>query len=58
MLVFQQPTPDGELTIVTVLFRCADVVDAVELTGRPGLFERPYVLARKQLARLRADART
>jgi len=58
VLVFQQPTADGDLTTVTVLFRYANVVDAVELTGRPGSFERPYVLefARKQLARLRADA--
>jgi hypothetical protein len=58
VLVFQQPTPDGDLVTVTVLFRYANVVDAVEVTGRPGSFERPYVLdfARKQLARLRADA--
>ena len=58
VLVFQQPTPDGDLVTVTVLFRYANVVDAVEVTGRPGSFERPYVLdfARKQLARLSADA--
>ena len=58
VLVFQQPTSDGGLTTMTVLFRYANVVDAVEVTGRPGSFERPYVLdfARKQLGRLRADA--
>ncbi len=58
VLVFQQPTADGDLTTMTVLFRYANVVDAVEVTGRPGSFERLYVLdfARKQLARLRADA--
>ncbi|HEV8470920.1 MAG TPA: hypothetical protein VGR46_15075 [Candidatus Limnocylindria bacterium] len=58
VLVFQQPTADGDLTTMTVLFRYANVVDAVEVTGRPGSFEREYVLefARKQLARLRADA--
>ena len=59
VLVFQQPTADGDdLTTMTVLFRYANVVDAVEVTGRPGSFERFYVLdfARKQLARLRADA--
>jgi len=41
-----------------LLFRYANVVDAVEVTGRPGSFERPFVLefARKQLERLRADA--
>ena len=57
VLVFQQPTADGDLTTMTVLFRYANVVDAVEVTGRPGSFERFYVLdfARKQLARLRAD---
>ena len=57
VLVFQQPTSDGDLVTMTVLFRYANVVDAVEVTGRPGSFERPYVLdfARKQLARLRAD---
>jgi hypothetical protein len=57
-LVFQQPTPDGDLITVSLLFRYANVVDAVEVTGRPGSFERAYVLefARKQLARLRADA--
>lgn len=49
---------DGALITVTVLFRYANVVDAVEVTGRPGSFERPYVLelAKKQLERLRADA--
>ena len=58
VLVFQQPTADGDLVTITVLFRFINVVDAVEVTGRPGSFERPYVLefARKQLARLRADA--
>ena len=58
VLVFQQPTSDGDLVTMTVLFRYANVVDAVEVTGRPGSFERPYVLdfARKQLGRLRADA--
>src|SRR6267378_1466895 len=57
VLVFQQPTSDGGLVTMTVLFRYANVVDAVEVTGRPGSFERPYVLdfARKQLVRLRAD---
>lgn len=57
-LVFQQRTSDGELITVSVLFRYANVVDAVEVTGRPGSFERAYVLefARKQLARLRANA--
>lgn len=55
---FQQPTADGYLITVTVLFRYANVVNAVEVTGQPGSFERPYVLefAKKQLARLRADA--
>lgn len=55
---FQQPLADGYLITVTVLFRYANVVDAVEVTGQPGSFERPYVLefAKKQLARLRADA--
>jgi hypothetical protein len=48
----------GALITLTVLFRYANVVDAVEVTGRPGSFERPYVLeiAKKQLQRLRADA--
>lgn len=57
-LVFRQVTADAELITVTVLFRYANVVDAVEVTGRAGSFERPYVLefAKKQLARLRADA--
>ena len=57
-LVFQQATPDGELITVSVIFRFANVVDAVEVTGKPGSFERSYVFefARKQLARLRADA--
>lgn len=57
-LVFQQSTTDGELITVSVLFRYANVVDAVEVTGRPGSFERAYVLefAKKQLTRLRADA--
>jgi hypothetical protein len=57
-LVFRQVTQDEELITVTVLFRYANVVDAVEVTGRAGSFERPYVLefAKKQLARLRADA--
>jgi hypothetical protein len=55
---FQQPTADGYLITLTVLFRYANVVDAVEVTGQPGSFERPYVLelAKKQLERLRADA--
>jgi len=55
---FQQPTADGYLVTLTILFRYANVVDAVEVTGRPGSFERPYVLelAKKQLERLRADA--
>ncbi|MEP6693522.1 MAG: hypothetical protein ABJB39_02640 [Chloroflexota bacterium] len=55
---FQQPTNDGYLITLTVLFRYANVVDAVEVTGQPGSFERPYVLefAKKQLERLRADA--
>ncbi|HEY6202856.1 MAG TPA: hypothetical protein VI056_07415 [Candidatus Limnocylindria bacterium] len=55
---FQQPTGDGYLITLTVLFRYANVVDAVEVTGQPGSFERPYVLelAKKQLERLRADA--
>jgi hypothetical protein len=56
--VFQHPTADGTLITITVLFRYANVVDAVEVTGRPGSFERGYVLefAKKQLQRLRADA--
>ena len=56
--VFEHPTADGMLITLTVLFRYANVVDAVEVTGRPGSFERPYVLefAKKQLQRLRADA--
>jgi hypothetical protein len=57
--VIEHQGPDaGALITVTVLFRYANVVDAVEVTGRPGSFERPYVLevAKKQLARLRADA--
>jgi len=55
---FQQPTADSVLLTLTVLFRYANVVDAVEVTGRIGSFERTYVLefARKQVARLRADA--
>ena len=55
---FQQPTADGYLITVTVLFRYANVVTAVEVTGQPGSFERAYVLefAKKQLERLRADA--
>jgi hypothetical protein len=55
---FQQPTASGYLITLTVLFRYANVVDAVEVTGQPGTFERTYVLefARKQLERLRADA--
>jgi len=54
----QQPTADSVLITLTVLFRYANVVDAVEVTGRIGSFERAYVLefARKQLQRLRADA--
>jgi hypothetical protein len=56
--VFQQPTADAALITLTVLFRYANVVDAVEVTGRTGSFERAYVLefAKKQLQRLRADA--
>ena len=55
---FQQPTADGYLITVTVLFRYANIVTAVEVTGQPGSFERAYVLefAKKQLERLRADA--
>src|SRR5438093_3424139 len=55
---FQQPTADSVLLTLTVLFRYANVVDAVEVTGRVGSFERTYVLefARKQAERLRADA--
>ena len=55
---FQQPTADSVLITLTVLFRYANVVDAVEVTGRIGSFERSYVLefARKQIQRLRADA--
>jgi hypothetical protein len=55
---FQQPTATGYLITLTVLFRYANVVDAVEVTGQPGSFERTYVLefARKQVERLRADA--
>ncbi len=55
---FQQPTADSVLITLTVLFRYANVVDAVEVTGRIGSFERAYVLefAKKQLERLRADA--
>jgi len=55
---FQQPTADSVLITLTVLFRYANVVDAVEVTGRIGSFERTYVLelARKQLQRLRTDA--
>ena len=58
LFTFQQPTADGYLITLTVLFRYANVVDAVEVTGQPGSFERAYVLefARKQLDRLRADA--
>jgi hypothetical protein len=58
LFTFQQPTADGYLITLTVLFRYANVVDAVEVTGRPGSFERQTVLevARKQLARLRASA--
>lgn len=53
-----QPTADSVLITLTVLFRYANVVDAVEVTGRIGSFERVYVLefARKQVQRLRADA--
>jgi len=56
--VFEHPSADGQLITLTVLFRYANVVDAVEVTGRPGSFERSYVLefAKKQLERLRADA--
>jgi hypothetical protein len=56
--VFEHPSADGMLITLTVLFRYANVVDAVEVTGRPGSFERGYVLefAKKQLVRLRADA--
>lgn len=56
--VFQQPTTEGALITITVLFRYANIVDAVEVTGRGGSFERAYVLefAKKQLERLRADA--
>ena len=55
---FQQPTADAVLITLTVLFRYANVVDAVEVTGRIGSFERAYVIefAKKQLERLRADA--
>jgi hypothetical protein len=55
---FQQPTADAVLLTLTVLFRYANVVDAVEVTGRIGSFERAYVLefAKKQLQRLQADA--
>jgi hypothetical protein len=55
---FQQPTADGYLITLTLLFRYANVVDAVEVTGQPGSFERAYVLefAKKQVERLRADA--
>jgi len=55
---FQQPTAESVLITVTVLFRYANVVDAVEVTGRIGSFERALVieLAKKQLQRLRADA--
>ncbi len=44
--------------IDSILITTADVVDAVEVTGRAGSFERAYVLelAKKQLQRLRADA--
>ncbi len=56
--VFQHSTADAALITITVLFRYANVVDAVEVTGRPGTFERAYVLelAKKQWQRLRADA--
>jgi hypothetical protein len=56
--VVEHPSAEGALITLTVLFRYANVVDAVEVTGRPGSFERPYVLefAKKQLQRLRADA--
>jgi hypothetical protein len=52
---FQQPTADSVLITLTVLFRYANVVDAVEVTGRIGSFERALVLeyAKKQLQRLR-----
>ena len=58
LFTFQQPTADGYLITLTVLFRYANVVDAIEVTGQPGSFERPCVLefAKKQLERLRADA--
>ena len=58
VFTFQQPTANGYLITVTVLFRYANVVTAVEVTGQPGSFERTYVLefAKKQLERLRADA--
>ena len=54
---FQQPTASGYLITLTVVFRYANVIDAVEVTGQPGSFERSYVLefARKQFERLRAD---
>jgi hypothetical protein len=54
----EHTSAEGALITVTLLFRYANVVDAVEVTGRPGSFERPYVLelAKKQLARLRAAA--
>lgn len=57
--VLEHASAEGDALItLTVLFRYANVVDAVEVTGRPGSFERSYVLefARKQLQRLRADA--
>ena len=38
--MFQQPTAEGALITLTVLFRYANVVDAVEVTGRTGSFER------------------
>jgi hypothetical protein len=56
--VFQQATSEAALVTVTVLFRYANAVDAVEVTGRAGSFERAYAveIAKKQLDRLRADA--
>jgi hypothetical protein len=52
---FQQSTADSVLITLTVLFRYANVVDAVEVTGRIGSFERALVIdyAKKQLQRLR-----
>ena len=58
VLEFHETTPEGTLTTVTILFRYANAVDAVEVTGMAGSFTPADAtgVARKQLERLRADA--